>query len=67
MRRLIAAGGLGLFLLIQSGCIAISAREVHSGMRCEAVPLEGRIYVVDKTKLTAREVKIYVEEDCAAP
>jgi hypothetical protein len=67
MKRLIGASALGLFLLIQSGCIAVSAREVHTGMRCEAVAVDGRIYVVDKVKRTAREVEVLAEEACTEP
>ena len=59
MKRIVGAGVLGLFLLVQGGCIAVSAKEVNAGMRYEAVAArDGRIYVVDKEELTAREVRI---------
>jgi len=58
MRRVLAAGVLGLLLLVPAGCVAVSAKEITSGMRFEAVATpDGRIYVVDKTKLTARPVR----------
>ena len=68
MRRVAGAGVLGLLLLAQSGCIAVSAKEIHSGMRYEAVAAaDGRMYVVDKTKRTAREVRIITCEEGQDP
>jgi len=62
MKRVIGTGVLGLFLLVHAGCIAVSAKEVHNGMRYEAVAApDGAIYVVDKTKRTAREVTILAD------
>lgn len=59
MRRVISIFALSLLWLAQTGCIAVSAKEIHSGMRYDAVTTtDGRIYVVDKTELTAREVAI---------
>lgn len=64
MKRIVVAGILGLMLLAPSGCIAVSAKEVHSGMRYEAVAVGGdKIYVVDKEKLTARRVRIVTADD----
>ena len=61
MRRALAAGVLGLLVLIPGGCIAVSAKEVSSGMRFEAVATpDGGTYVVDKAKLTARPVRTLV-------
>lgn len=68
MKRVVAAGLLGLFLLIETGCIAVSAKEVHAGMRYEAVAAaDGRLYVVDKTELTAREVTVLPGSELAVP
>jgi len=65
MRRVVAGGLLCLSLLGLPGCIAISAREVQSGMRYEAVAIgPGEIYVVDKECLTARRVKIVEHARC---
>jgi hypothetical protein len=59
MRRMIGAGALGLFLLMQAGCIAVTSKEISSGTRYDAVSVaDGRIYVVDKKCRTAREVTI---------
>ena len=59
MKRVVVIGVLGLFVLLQAGCIAVSAKEIHDGMRYEAVSAaDGNIYVVDKVDRTAREVRI---------
>jgi hypothetical protein len=66
MIRKFGAGVLGLLLVIQAGCIAISAKEVHNGMRYDAVATaDGRLYIVDKEKRTAREVRILVGSEHA--
>ena len=63
MKRIIGAGVLGLLLLAQTGCIAVSAKEISSATRYEAVAAEdGRIYVVDKKCRTAREVEILSDQ-----
>lgn len=68
MRRKVGAGVLGLLLTIQAGCIAISAKEVHSGMRYDAVATaDGRLYVVDKEERTAREVRILTRSEDVEP
>lgn len=68
MKRLICGGVLGLLLVVQTGCIAISAKEFSSATRYEAVAgAGGRLYVVDKLRRTAREVKIVSDEECADP
>ncbi len=68
MRRVIAAGVLGLLVLLPAGCIAVSAKEVSSGMRFEAVATaDGGIYVVDKRKLTARPVRMLFEVEDDEP
>ena len=68
MRRALAAGVLGLLVLISGGCIAVSAKEVSSGMRFEAVATaDGGIYVVDKAKLTARPVRTLVDVEPSEP
>ena len=68
MKRVLVTGVLGLLALIPAGCIAISAKEVSSGMRFEAVATpDGEIYVVDKTKLTARPVRTLVEVEVGEP
>jgi hypothetical protein len=68
MRRVVRGVVLGLLLVIQSGCIAVSAKEIHSGMRYEAVAgRDGKLYVVDKEDLTAREVTIVVGSEDAEP
>lgn len=68
MKRIVVAGVLGLILLAHSGCIAVSAKEIHSGMRYEAVAAgAGKIYVVDKEKMTARPVRIVVEAESDEP
>ena len=68
MRRVLAAGILGLLVLVPAGCVAVSAKEVTSGMRFEAVATpDGRIYVVDKTKLTARPVRTLVDAELDQP
>ena len=64
MKRALTAGVLGLLLVVQSGCIAISAKEVKAGTRMEAVAVNGRIYVVDKQTRKAREVKVVNDEQC---
>jgi hypothetical protein len=59
MKRVAALAMLALFVLFQAGCIAVSAKEIHDGMRYEAVSTaDGSIYVVDKVDLTARGVCI---------
>jgi hypothetical protein len=68
MKRVLVAGVLGLLALIPAGCIAVSAKEVTSGMRYEAVTTpDGKIYVVDKTKLTARPVRTLADAKCDEP
>jgi hypothetical protein len=68
MKRILAAGILGLLTLTPTGCIAVSAREVSSGMRLEAVATpDGTIYVVDKTRLTARPVRTLVDAEDDRP
>ena len=65
MKRVIIVGVLGLLALIPTGCIAVSAKEVSSGMRYEAVTTpDGKIYVIDTKKRTARPVRIVVDADC---
>ena len=67
MKRVLVAGALGLLALIPAGCIAVS-KEVSSGMRFEAVATsDGRIYVVDKTKLTARPVRTLIDAEYDEP
>jgi len=59
---------LGLFLLVQAGCIAVSAKEINRGMRYEAVATaDGKVYVVDKLDLTAREVTLLADAGFAEP
>lgn len=68
MRRVLVAGILGLLVSISGGCIAVSKEEVSSTMRLEAVATpDGRIYVVDKLKLTARPVRTLVEAEPGQP
>jgi len=68
MKRILVAGVLGLLALIPAGCIAISAKEVSNGMRFEAVATpDGEIYVVDKTKLTARPVRTLIDAEQYEP
>jgi hypothetical protein len=68
MRRIVVGGVLGLILLAHSGCIAISAKEYRGAMRYEAVAVgAGKIYLVDKEKMTARRVRIVVEEESDEP
>ena len=68
MRRIICATVFGLILLAQGGCVAVSAKEVNSQMRYEAVAAnDGRIYVVDKKKLTARLVRVVNSCDVTEP
>ena len=68
MKRIVIAGVLGLILLAHSGCIAISAKEYRGVMRYEAVAVgAGKIYIVDKEKMTARPVRIVVEEEFDEP
>lgn len=62
MKRTFVAGLFGLLLVVQSGCIAVSAKEMNTGVRYEAVAVNGRIYVVDKQTKTARPVAIVAEE-----
>ena len=68
MIRKIGAGVLGLLLAIQAGCIAISAKEVNTAMRYDAVAAaNGRLYVVDKEDRTAREVRILAGSELSEP
>ena len=68
MRRIMVGGVLGLLLLVQTGCIAVSAKEISSATRYEAVAgAGGRLYVVDKVDLTAREVRILASEQFTDP
>ncbi len=68
MKRVAVMGVLGLFLLLQTGCIAVSAKEIHQGMRYEAVStMDGSIYVVDKADRTARKVRILERGESADP
>jgi hypothetical protein len=68
MKRVAVMGALGLLLLLQTGCIAVSAKEIHQGMRYEAVAAaDGKIYVVDKVNRTAREVTLLSNMESSDP
>jgi hypothetical protein len=62
MKRVIAAAATLLIVYSLTGCIAVSAREVRAGARRDVVATpDGKIYVVDKYKLTAIRVRTFTE------
>lgn len=64
MARAVLIGVLVCILTLTSGCIAVSAREIHHGLRYEAVVTpDGTIYVVDTENLSARRVRSIIEAD----
>jgi hypothetical protein len=68
MKRVLGLGLLGLLVLAPVGCVAVSAEEVHHGMRYEAVAAaDGKLYVVDTEKLTARPVVIMIDAEAVDP
>lgn len=68
MKRIVCTGLLASLLLIQTGCIAVSAKEINRGMRYEAVAAaDGKVYVVDKKDRTARAVRILTDAELADP
>lgn len=67
MKRLATIAALGLFLLLQSGCIAVSAKEMTPGGRYDAVALDGRIYLVDKKNRTAHPVNVVANDTATTP
>jgi len=58
MRVVVGALLVSVLGLACGGCMAVSNKEIHTGMRYDAVAVDGKIYLVDKTRLTAREVSV---------